>query len=501
MFLLNRKLHRFNWQVIGNILGHVLLAEAVLMLFPLLVDFIYQENVWHAFVIMIALCGLIGFPLSRIKPKKQSAYFAKDGMVAVGLAWVLASIFGGLPFMITGEIPSFIDCFFEAVSGFTTTGSSILTDVEALAHASLFWRSFMHWVGGMGILVFVLALVPRSNDRMMHIMRAESPGPVIGKLVPRLKDSAAILYKSYFVLSGIMVIFLLIGKMPLFDALCTTFGTAGTGGFAIKNSSIAYYNSVYLEMVISLFMLLFGINFNMFYFVLIKNGKAILKNDEFKAYLLIVMISICLIAFNIADMYNSIWSGFRYSIFQVTTIISTTGFSTIDFNLWPTFSKMILLFLMLIGACAGSTAGGLKVSRLVVLLKKAKLDIQRLIHPQKVEAISMDGKIVSEEVVHQISSYFFCFLLILGIVLLIVSLDGYDLETTISACFTCLGNVGPGLGLAGPTGNFAMFSDLSKLTLSFAMLIGRLEIFPLLIFIAPLFQLPKSAKKLLCKKN
>lgn len=485
MFSLNRNLHKFNWKIIGNIIGHVILIEGFLLILPLFVNFLYGESAGSAYIKAILICFIFGLPLSRMKGSHAS-YYAKDGMVAVGLSWIILSIFGGLPFYFTKEIPSFVDCFFETVSGFTTTGSSILTDVEVLSHASLFWRSFTHWIGGMGILVFLLAIVPRSNDRMMYIMRAEAPGPVIGKLVPRLKDSAAILYKIYFVLTIIMVVFLLAGGMPLFDSLCTTFGTAGTGGFAIKNNSMAFYDSVYLEMVVTVFMLLFGINFNMFYFILLKNVKSVFKNEELRMYLFIVLSSIVFIAFNISHLYNgSLLEAFRYASFQVASIISTTGYSTTDFNLWPSFSKMVLLLLMIVGACAGSTAGGLKVSRFLVLLKQTKLDIQRTLHPQKVEAITMDGKLVNKEIVHQICSYFFCFMLILGITLFLVSLDNFDLETTISACFTCLGNVGPGLGLAGPLGNFSMFSDLSKIVLSFAMLFGRLEIYPILIFLAP----------------
>ena len=420
MFSLNRNLHKFNWKIIGNIIGHVILIEGFLLILPLFVNFLYGESAGSAYIKAILICFIFGLPLSRIKGSHAS-YYAKDGMVAVGLSWVILSIFGGLPFYFTKEIPNFVDCFFETVSGFTTTGSSILTDVEVLSHASLFWRSFTHWIGGMGILVFLLAIVPRSNDRMMYIMRAEAPGPVIGKLVPRLKDSAAILYKIYFVLTIIMVVFLLAGGMPLFDSLCTTFGTAGTGGFAIKNNSMAFYDSVYLEMVVTVFMLLFGINFNMFYFILLKNVKSVFKNEELRMYLFIVLSSIVFIAFNISHLYNgSLLEAFRYASFQVASIISTTGYSTTDFNLWPSFSKMVLLLLMIVGACAGSTAGGLKVSRFLVLLKQTKLDIQRTLHPQKVEAITMDGKLVNKEIVHQICSYFFCFMLILGITLFLV---------------------------------------------------------------------------------
>lgn len=483
MFSLNRRLHMLNWRVIGSIIGYALLMEGALLVLPLIVDIFYGEQVWHAYLLTILCCLVCGATLAALKSKHS--YFAKEGMIAVGLTWIILSFFGGLPFFFSNEIPSLVDCFFETVSGFTTTGSSILTDVEALSHASLFWRSFTHWIGGMGILVFLLAIVPRSNDRMMHVMRAEAPGPIIGKLVPRLRESAAILYKIYLVLTAVMVLFLLLGGMPLFDSLCTTFGTAGTGGFAIKNTSIAFYDSVYLEMVIAVFMLLYGINFNMFYFLLIKNVRSVFRNEELRMYLLIVACSVVMIAFNILSLYDgSLLQAFRYAFFQVATVISTTGYSTADFNLWPMFSKMILLTLMIVGACAGSTAGGLKISRLTVLLKRTKLDLQRLLHPQKVDVITMDGKVIDKNVVHQICSYFFCYILILVIILLIVSLDNFDMESTVSACFSCLGNVGPGLGIAGPLGNFSMFSDLSKIVLSFAMLIGRLEIYPILIFLA-----------------
>lgn len=483
MFSLNRRLHKLNWRVIGCIVGYALIIEGCLLFLPLIVDLIYGEHVAHAYLLTIITCILCGTLLSTLK--SDHCYFAKDGLIAVGLTWLVVSIFGGLPFFFTKEIPSFVDCFFETVSGFTTTGSSILTNVEVLTHASLFWRSFTHWIGGMGILVFLLALVPRSNDRMMHIMRAEAPGPIIGKLVPRLRESAAILYKIYFVLTIIMVIFLLIGGMPLFDSLCTAFGTAGTGGFSTKNNSIAYFDSVYLEMVISCFMLIFGINFNLFYFILIKNVRSVFRNEEVRMYLMIVLFSVVAIAINISSTVDgSLLQAFRYSIFQVASVMSTTGFSTADFNCWPMFSKMLLLILMLIGSCAGSTAGGLKISRLLILLKQTKLDLQRLVHPQKVDVITMDGKKVDKTIVHQICSYFFCFMLILVIILFIVSLDNFDLQSTVGACFACLGNVGPGLGIAGPLGNFSMFSDLSKITLSFAMLIGRLEIYPILIFVA-----------------
>lgn len=494
MMYWHRALKRLNWNIIVNILGYVLLVSAGLMLLPLLVGLLYQEECWISFLYSITLCVIISIPCLSIRVKK-TAYFAKDGLIAVGLAWVVVSLIGALPFYLSHQIPHYIDAVFETVSGFTTTGSSVLTDVEALSKSLLFWRSFTHWVGGMGVLVFVLALLPKSNERTMHIMRAEVPGPAIAKLVPRLKKSAMILYSLYMALTIIEVILLALGGMPLFDALVNTFGTAGTGGFAIKNLSIGYYNNGYYEMVITVFMLLFGINFNLYYFLMIRNFKQVFHDEEMRVYIGITLFSILCIALNILPIYESFADCLRYSSFQVASIITTTGFSSTDYNLWPTFSKTILLFLMVIGACAGSTGGGLKVSRVLIIFKKIKLDIQRLIHPQKVNAITLNERIVPEETVNQIMSYFCCYMMITAVIFFLVSLDSFDIETTLSAVLSCLGNIGPGLGLCGPMGNFAAFSDLSKILLSTAMLIGRLEIYPIIIFLSPLFQIHNPLKK------
>ncbi len=494
IYYLKHKLHKLNWSVIGNVIGYILIAEAGLLVFPTLVDLIYQEGHFLSFLSIAIICFVLGYLLSRIKVK-HNEYFAKEGMIAVGLGWIVISFFGGLPFFLTNEIPNLFDCFFEAVSGFTTTGSSILTEVETLCHASLFWRSFTHWIGGMGILVFILALLPRSNDRNMHIMRAESPGPTIGKLVPRLKQTAMILYSMYMGLTIIMVLLLLLGRMPLFDALCNTFGTAGTGGFAIKNTSIGWYNNTYYEVIITIFMILFGVNFNMYYFLVIRDFKSVLKNEELRGYLGIILFSILCITINILSMYHgNVLTSLRLASFQVGSIITTTGYSSCDYSVWPQFSKMILFLLTIIGASAGSTGGGVKVSRMLIIVKKIKLDIQKLIHPQKVEAITMDGKVVDSETVNQIMAYFCCFICIFGLCLFLVSLDNLDFETTVSAVATCIGNVGPGFGLCGPMGNFSMFSNLSKLVLSFAMLIGRLEIYPIIIFLFPLFRMRSLVK-------
>ena len=491
---IKKGLFRLNWRVIANMLGNVLWVEGLLLILPLLVTFIYQDGGTMAFLMTIALALMIGVPLSRIKTKK-SAYFAKDGMIAVGLSWIAVSMVGALPFYFSGEIPSYIDAFFETVSGFTTTGSSILTDVEALTHGMLFWRSFTHWVGGMGVLVFVLALIPKSNERTMHIMRAEVPGPTIGKLVPRLKQTAMILYQIYMVLTIIETVLLLLGGMPLFDSLCHSFGTAGTGGFGIKATSIGYYDNAYYDAIITIFMILFGVNFNIFYFILIKDFKQAFKDAEMRTYFGIIALSILLIAINILPMYDGFLEAIRYSSFQVGSIITTTGYSSCDFNLWPTFSKIILFLLMFIGASAGSTGGGIKVSRIMIVAKKIKMDLQKLIHPQKVDAITMNGKIVPEETVNQILSFFGCYMLILAFCVLAVSLDGFDFESTVTSVVACLSNIGPGLGVCGPMGSFADFSDLSKIILSGAMLIGRLEIYPILILIVPLYWKPKKNRQ------
>ena len=446
IYYLKHNLHKLNWAMIGNVLGMVLIAQACLMVLPVIVDLIYQEGLYDSYLIVIGICLVLGYALTRTRAKVNN-YFAKDGMIAVGLAWIVVSFFGGLPFYLSGEIPSFVDCFFEAVSGFTTTGSSILTEVENLKHATLFWRSFTHWIGGMGILVFILAILPKSNDRDMHIMRAEAPGPTIGKLVPRMRQSAMILYTMYMGLTIIQVVLLLIGKMPLFDALCNTFGSAGTGGFAIKNTSIGAYNNSYLG---------------------------------------VILFSIVCITINILSMYNfDVLKSIRLASFQVGSIITTTGYSSCDYSVWPQFSKMILFLLTVCGASAGSTGGGVKISRLLIIVKKIKLDIQKLLHPQKVEAITMDGKVVDTEVVNQIMAYFCSFIIIVGILLFLVSFNNFDFETTITSVITCIGNVGPGFGLCGPMGNFSMFSDFCKIVLSFAMLIGRLEIYPIIIFLSP----------------
>lgn len=494
MFSLKKGLLSLNWRIIGNIVGYIAIASGCLMVLPLIVCFIYGEHVAMPFIISIVISLVVGLPLSQLKVKHTS-YYAKEGMIAVGLAWIVVSFLGGLPFYFTNEIPSLVDCFFETVSGFTTTGSTILTDVEALSKASLFWRSLTHWVGGMGVLVFVLAFLPRTNARTMFLARAEMPGPTIGKLVPRMRQTAVILYELYMGLTVLEIIFLLVGGMPLYDTLIHTFGTAGTGGFSCWGASVGYYNNPYFDYVIGIFMVLFGVNFNLYYFLMIKDFKSVYKNQELHAYLAIVLGASVLIAWNTLTVYHSFTDSFRYAFFQVASIITTTGYATYDYNSWPMFSKTLLVLLTLLGACAGSTGGGIKVSRMLVLLKKMKLDVQRLIHPQKVDAITMDGKVVDDKTVNSILIYFAILMILIAGAFLVVSLDNFDFESTLTAVFTCISNVGPGLGLVGPAGNFAAFSDLSKIVLSFCMLIGRLEIYPILVFLFPVFQATEIHKK------
>ena len=394
------------------------------------------------------------------------------------------SLFGALPFYISGYFDSYVDCFFEVVSGFTTTGASILKEPGILPNSIIFWRSFTHWVGGMGVLVFVMAILPLSDERSLHLMRAEAPGPVVGKLVPKMKDTAKILYGIYIIMTAILVVMLLFGKMPLFDALCNAFGTAGTGGFTTSSAGISGYNSPYIEMVIAVFMLLFGINFNLYYLILIGNLKDVFKSEELRWYLAIVGISTASIAVNIYNVYGK--EAFRYSFFQVSSIMTTTGFATTDFNFFPSFSKTVLVLLMFIGACAGSTGGGFKVSRLIILIKSFKKEIRRLLHPRSVTPVRLEGKVVDHTVSHGTVSYFMMYIIIMMVSVLLISVDNFDFTTNTTAVISCFNNIGPGLGVVGPMGNFSGYSYFSKIVLSFDMLFGRLEILPMLVLFHPL---------------
>lgn len=469
-----------NYKLVIHIIGRVLLLEAVLMIPSLIVAFIYGQGDAEAFLLTIGLLLFIGSLLSLFKTKYEKMY-ARDGVMIVALSWILLALFGALPFYIDGAIPSYVDCFFETVSGFTTTGSSILTDVESLPKGILFWRSFTHWFGGMGVLVFFVTLIPTMNGRTQHILRAESPGPNPGKLVPRIKETSIILYTIYTILTLLCAICLLLAGMPLYDALVHALGTAGTGGFGIKNNSVAYYNSPLIYMILSVFMIIFGINFTLYFYMIKRNFQEIKKSSEIKMFFIVIIVATLMVTLNVRKMYGSLWESFYQAFFQVTSIISTTGYSTVDFNLWPTFSKMIIIMLMFMGSCAGSTSGGMKQIRIFIMLKEVKRSIKKILHPRSVLKIKADKKVVDEEQVTGIGTFMCAYFLIMGFAVLLVSIDNYDFETTFSAVLAALSNVGPGFGMAGPLSNFAFFSDFSKIILSICMLIGRLEIFPILI--------------------
>jgi len=473
-----------NYKMVFSIIGKVMVIEALLMIFPLLVGVIYTENVYLAFLVpMVALVG-IGLPLSFIKTKDKSIY-AKEGFVTVALTWIIMSLFGALPFVLSGQIPNFIDAVFETVSGFTTTGSSILLEVESLYNSIQFWRLFTHWIGGMGVLVFVLAILPASESGIMHVFRAEAPGPSVGKLVSKLTFTARILYGIYMVLTVVEVVFLLCGNMPFFDSVLHTFSTAGTGGFGLKNNSIAYYDSAYIEMVIAVFMFIFSINFNIFYLILIGNFKKAFKSEELRTYAIIILVATLAIAINLLSTGIQFGRAIRYSFFQVTSIGSTTGFSSTDFNEWPAFSKTVLLVLTIVGACAGSTGGGIKVSRLIILGKSSYKDVKKMLHPRSAVTIKFEGEPIERNVERGVRSYFVIWVIIVVLCTLLLSLDFNDILTNFTATLACIGNVGPGLNAVGPTGNYAFYSPFSKVLLSFVMLAGRLEIFPILILFAP----------------
>ena len=473
-----------NYKMIGYVLSKVLMIEAGLMILPLLCSIIYGESVAWAFLLTMVLLNITAVIMGYKQPKNTVIY-AKEGFVIVALAWVLMSAFGTIPFVVTGTIPNPIDAFFEVVSGFTTTGASILTDIEVVSKGLLFWRSFTHWIGGMGVLVFILAILPLSKNNNMHIMRAEVPGPSVGKLVPKMRDTAVILYKIYLAMTIIEIIILCICGMPLFDSILHSFGTAGTGGFGIKNTSIGYYNSPIIDVVIGTFMILFGINFNIFYYILIGKHRDAFGSEELRCYLGIILVAVVLIAINITPYYGSILEALRYAYFQVASIITTTGYSTVNYDLWPEFSKTVIILLMFTGACAGSTGGGIKIGRIITLVKQQIKEIYRMVHPRTVTALRLDGKSVDKDMLIGIQVFFVMFMFILVLGTLLISLDGYDFTTNFTAVLSCISNIGPGLNLVGPAANFSLFSDFSTFLLSFIMLAGRLELFPLLILFIP----------------
>ncbi|WP_270195994.1 TrkH family potassium uptake protein [Faecalimonas umbilicata] len=476
-----------NYKMTAYVLGKMLGVEALVLCIPAAVSLIYGETSdMAAFGITSAVLCVFFLLFGRKKPENGRIY-GKDGLVIVAAAWILWSVFGALPFYLSREIPSYVDALFETVSGFTTTGSTILTDIEALSYGMNFWRCLTHWIGGMGVLVFVMVVTSLDDKSSMHLMRAEVPGPEADKLVPKARETAKLLYAMYLALTVVEIIFLLAGGMNLYDSIIHSFSTAGTGGFANHNSSVAYYDSAYIDGVITVFMILFGINFNMYFLLLIKDVKSVWKNEEVRAYLGIIVAATLVITCNVLSIYKEPLKAFRYSIFQVASIITTTGFATADFNLWPELSKCILLLIMVIGACAGSTGGGVKVSRFLILWKSILKQVKGMLHPKSVNVVKVNGKKISNETLQGVYAYFSAYVFVFGISVLLVALDNFDFATTISGVLTTLSNVGPGISRVGPIENFQSFSVLSKIVFSMDMLIGRLEIFPFLMICSPSF--------------
>ena len=476
-----------NVAMISKNLGILLLVEAASMLPSLLVALIYNQNDVSAFIITILLLMFTGFIMYKIPARNKNLY-TRDGFAIVSLGWILVSLFGALPFLISGAIPSYVDAVFETVSGFTTTGSTILREIESLPRGILFWRSFTNWIGGMGVLVMMLAVLPAAGANTLQIMKAESPGPDPGKLVPRIGQSAKILYFMYTTLTSVQIILLLAGGMPLYDSLIHTFSTAGTGGFSNMNTSVGAYNNVYYEIIIGVFMFVFGVNFTLYYQALKGDVKSIFKDEEFRFYMFTAAGAILLITLDIwGPNFNTFWESLRHAFFQVSTIMTTTGFSSTNFDLWPVFSKTILVILMFIGASAGSTAGGIKCIRFLLLFKTVKREFRRILHPRSVYTVKYGGKTVNSDVLSGVMNYFFISIILFAISLLLVSLDGFDMVSNFTAVAASINNIGPGLGIVGPMGNFADYSSLSKIVFSITMLFGRLEIYPMLILFAPTF--------------
>lgn len=468
-----------NFRIIAYIIGWVCNFQAAFMLLPAVTAIIYWEKDLFAFLISMVICLAVGIPLTLRKPKNK-VFYIKDGCVAVALSWIALCITGALPFWLTSSIPHPIDALFETVSGFTTTGASILTDVEVLPHSVLIWRSFTHWIGGMGVLVFLLSLLPLTGGYHMNLMKAESPGPSVSKLVPKVQSTAKILYTIYIGMTLLQIILLLIGRVPLFDTLCISFGTAGTGGFGIKNDSMGSY-STYCQIVTTIFMILFGVNFSAYYLILTKKIRQALKFEEVRYYFGIIAVAILVIGLNTMHLFQNLGVSIQQAAFQVGSIITTTGFSSADFNQWPALSKTILVLLMFVGACAGSTGGGIKVSRILILCKAARKEFQLYLHPNAVKKIKMDQKTITHDILRSTNIYLTLYLLIFAVSVLLISLDNFDMTTNFTAVTATLNNIGPGLEIVGPMGNFSSFSYFSKCVLIFDMLAGRLEIFPLLL--------------------
>lgn len=474
-----------NITAILNIIGHVMKYEIILLLIPFFVALFYGQGDANAFLYTVLLMIPIALILIKIKGKKNEIY-TKEGFLTVGLAWIVISFFGALPFVFSGAIPSLVDAFFETSSGFTTTGASILTEIQSLPKGILFWRSFTHWVGGMGFLIFILALMPTFSGNTIHLLKAESPGPTPGKIVPKIKQTAKILYAIYFVLTLIETIFLKGAGLSWYDSIIHALGTAGTGGFSNMNASVAAFNNPAVEWIITIFMLLFGVNFVLYFQLIRGNVKAFFKSEELKWYLIAVFASIIIIAVNIIPFnHGDVTKSIRDSAFQVSSIVTTTGYATVNFNLWPTLSKVILIMLMFMGAMAGSTGGGIKTIRIVIIFKAIRREIDKILHPRRVKSVKIDGNVVEEETISGVFLFIFAYIIISLIAIFIVSFDNFDITTTVTSVIATLSNIGPGLEMVGPAGNFSVFSDLSKLVLSFCMLAGRLEIYPMLILFSP----------------
>ncbi len=473
-----------NYKMVIYTIGQVVLLEAAMLALPLFVCLYYGEASAISYLYAIVAAVAIGGGMVLLFRPKNRVIFAREGFTIVSVSWLLLSAIGALPFTISGDIPSYVDAFFETVSGFTTTGASILTDVEAMGRGNLFWRSFTHWVGGMGVLVLVTIIASKLPDRSMNILRAEMPGPIVGKLVPRAKDTSRILYMIYLGITVLVTVLLVLGDMPLYDSVVHAFGTAGTGGFGIKADSLAGY-SPYLQWVITFGMLAFGVNFNIYFLLLLRRFGQALKSTELWTYLGIVAASIAVITWNISSMYNSFSESLRHAAFQVSSIITTTGYATADFNLWPGLSKAILLLLMFLGACAGSTGGGLKVSRVVIMAQMLRQEIRRMVHPRSVSIVRYEGKAVDEDTQHGTTAYFALYFFCIIATFLLLSFEPFSFETNFSAAVACFNNIGPGFDMVGAAGSYAAYSDFSKIVLSLAMLLGRLEIFPLLLTFIP----------------
>ena len=467
-----------NIKLVLKVLGRLLQIEAAALVLPLAVTLLYREDP-APFLWSILIVAAVGSLLALLPAEKH--FFAREGFVSVGLIWLSTCLMGGLPFWFSGYFSSFVDCFFESTSGFTTTGASILTNIEALPYGILFWRSFTHWLGGMGVLVLATAVLPSMGVRSHYLTQAETPGPVFSKLVPKQSKTSKILYSIYCALTAVEILCLKLAGMPLYDCFIHTFSSAGTGGFSNRNASVGAYGSVAIEMIITVFILLFSLNFALYFLLLTRRWREALRSDELRFFLLVVVLATLLITADISHLYESVWQGLRYAVFQVASIISTTGFATADYVLWPHFSQVILILIMFCGACAGSTGGGIKCSRVLILLRALRREVHRIIHPRSVEVVTLDGKVIPENTIQSVLAFVGCYLLVVLGGTLIISLDDFSFATSFSSALTCVSNVGPGLELVGPTGNFSSFSQLSKLVMSLCMIVGRLEIFPILI--------------------